>query len=140
MLIFRSMKVLRAWLLVVLAVVLPLRGALAAAMLCPVSEFGTQTEVPLHDHSSTHVAFDGASDHSHPGTHEDPSGSAHHEHGGGVLDKCSACSAFCSVTPLTGGGSALFQPHKPAADLFDALPAPAAGYLSGGQERPPRSI
>ena len=50
-------KALRPWILLLLAVLLPLRGAMAAVMLCPPAAIGTQSEVrvsgqPLDHHGS----------------------------------------------------------------------------------------
>lgn len=94
------MKAFRIWLLLVLAVLLPVRGAVAAAMLCPVAGNGLQGELPIH--SPSHHAMDRAMDHSTQRMHQmhqmhqvhhadqaDPANhsiahahdGAHHEHG-----------------------------------------------------------
>ncbi|WP_077036323.1 hypothetical protein [Pelomonas sp. KK5] len=112
-------KTLRICFLLLLAVLLPLRGAVAAAMLCPVGSAGMQSELRVapehagHDHGS------------------------HHE---SASDKCNMCSAFCSITPLVGPTITLPEPIEPAVLEFPELSAPPPDFFSDGQERPPRSF
>jgi len=139
-------KSFRVWLLVLLAVLLPIRGALAAGMLCPVAEFGVQTEAPLvkHTHAHDDVAGMGhehqvaqASAHDHAAAHSHSDGSAH-DHASGA-DKCNLCSAFCSVTGLVSADVTLAVSQPPCA-VFSQVYAPPASFVSDGQERPPRTI
>jgi uncharacterized protein involved in copper resistance len=132
-------KILRIWLLVLLAVLLPVRGAVAAAMLCPPAGTGTQTELRLHDHASGHALMDAAehqyADHDHgSGVH------SHHDGSSATTDRCNLCSAFCSVTPLMSSPPTLPLPQEPAAIRFPDFTVPAPSFISDGQERPPRSI
>ena len=46
------MKHFRLWLLLLLAVLLPVRGAFAAAMFCPPAGVGTQSEVRAPGHAA----------------------------------------------------------------------------------------
>jgi hypothetical protein len=134
-------RTVRIWLLLLLAVLLPIRGAVAAAMLCPVAETGSQVELRLHDHSLGHPAMDEAAQVDHASMHPDHAASGHHhDDGAGQPDRCNLCSAFCSVTPLVGSLPTVFAPLDTAAASFPDLSAPATTFLSGGQERPPRSI
>jgi len=127
--------------LLLLAVLLPIRGAVAAAMLCPVAETGSQVELRLHDRSSGHSAMDESAPIGHVSMHSDhAAGAHHHDDGAGQPDKCNLCSAFCSVTPLVSNPPAVFAPLDTAAASFPDLSAPAATFLSDGQERPPRII
>lgn len=138
------MKHYRFWLLLLLAVVLPVRGALAAAMLCPPAGVGMQNEVQLLDHHAGHHGMMdeslavGVLDH---GAHHD--GSANVDDDGtsaSAQDKCNLCSAFCSATPLLSSLPPSTLPQDPVATVFPDLFAPAPSFLSDGQERPPRSI
>lgn len=128
-----AVKLLRIWLLVLLAVLLPVRGAMAAAMLCLPATGGAAGEMRLMEH-------DGASHHDHA-SHE----AARHDHGGHhdqskfSQDDCNLCAAFCSVTPLASATPAVASLDPPTTTFPDLL-APAPSFLSGGQERPPRSI
>jgi hypothetical protein len=136
-----AVRIVRIWLLLLLAVLLPLRSAVAAAMLCPVAETGSQVELRLHDHSLGHEAMDESAQVDHASMYPDHFANGHHQHDeAGQPDKCNLCSAFCSVTPLVGSQPALFAPLDIAAVSFPDLSAPAATFLCGGQDRPPRSI
>jgi len=132
---------IRTWLLVLLAVLLPIRGAVAAAMLCPVAGSGMQSEVILHGekigHHTAHESMphdDGVGQHEH--------GASHHDHGGSAngADKCNLCSAFCSVTPLVSNLPTSILAPDFAAASFPDFSAPATSFLRDGPERPPQSI
>ena len=136
-----TVRTVRIWLLLLLAVLLPIRGAAAAAMLCPVAETGRQVELRLHDQSIGHHAVDESAQADHASVHPDHAAGGHpHDDGAGQPDKCNMCSAFCSVTPLVGSLPTVLAPLDSAAASFPDLSAPAATFLSGGQERPPRII
>jgi hypothetical protein len=135
-------KHFRLWLLLLLAVLLPVRGALAAAMFCAPAGVGTQDEVRVLDHSANpHALMDAAMAHA---GHDH----AAHDHGTGTdggeslnaHDKCNLCTAFCSVTPLASGPLIMTAPQDVAAAAFPELFAPPSSFLSDGQDRPPRSI
>ena len=131
------MKFLRIWLLVILAVLLPVRGAMAVAMECAPSPGSTQSDMRLMDH-------DGAGHDHAAGAHE----FVQHDHGGGALhdheqsnqDKCNLCSASCSATPLVRTIAGVPEPRDLASASFPGFSAPAPSFVSDGQERPPRSI
>lgn len=119
-------KSVRICFLLLLAVLLPLRGAVAAAMLCPVGSAGVQSELRVAEHAG------------HEGM--DPHETAHdggHEHG--TVDKCNMCSAFCSLTPLASDAPQLPEPAALAGIRFPGFSTPAPSFLSDGQERPPRT-
>ena len=127
------MKSFRLWLLLLLAVLLPIRGALAAGMLCPVGGFGIQAEVQFTTHAHSHheaSAQDHGADHGHGGGSHGDSDSA---------DKCNLCSAFCSVTGLVGAGVTVAEPQT-GPTVFPHVRAPLASVVPDGQERPPRTI
>ena len=124
------MKSIRVCLLVLLALLLPIRGAVAAAMLCPMAEAGTQAQ-QVH---GPHEHHDHASSHSHAADHTADHAAAK------VADRCHLCSAFCSLTPLMSGVPTVAAPPGLAATAFPDFSAPSASFLSDGQERPPRSI
>lgn len=135
----RSLRIL---VLLVLATLLPLRGALAAALMCPPAAAGAQVEVGLHEaHMQHHAANDAFVAHRH---HAADMGNAQSagldEWSAAAQDKCDVCSTFCSATPMLGAlpqltlAQDLAQAHSPALD------AAAPSFLSDAQERPPRSI
>lgn len=112
------MKVARLLLLLVLAVLLPVRGAVAAAMLCPMASAQGQSTAaaPIEDGPCHQDERDDAS----------PS------------DACHLCATFCSLTPLPSACPTLADPLPLPAARFNEPAAPAASFLSDGQERPPR--
>lgn len=133
-------KSLRVWLLLLLAVALPLRGAMAAAMLC--AEPGGTSHVVAwtgdggHGHADHDDAFHGAQ-----GTH---AGLAHdHGHDGvpghETGDKCSLCASCCTLSVPVVLSFSLPQAPPATARYPDYL-TPRAEFVSGGPERPPRSL
>src|SRR5262245_55047614 len=97
-----------------LAVLIPVRGAVAAAMLCPVAGVGVPSEMRLAHEPSGHALMDAAaaaSTHAHHDHAHHDHGPAGHDHGLGSQDKCDVCSAFCSVTPMVSS-----LPTLPALD------------------------
>jgi uncharacterized Fe-S radical SAM superfamily protein PflX len=135
-------KSLRIWLLVLLAVLLPLRSALAAAMMCHVAGTGVQTEVQMaeqaHDHGQAHSR---SASGDHHGAEPTSQAADHHDFAnvGDPADKCNLCSAFCSVTGMVSGTATTAEPPS-VATVFPHLYAPPPSFVSDGQERPPRSI
>ena len=140
------MKSWRAWFLLLLAVLLPIRGAVAAAMLCPMASSGVQAEVVLGGHGLGHAAMDHAQahaheqglSHTHAATASDGDGHPTHDPSGS--DKCNLCSAYCSLTPLLTSVASLAEPLDLPMVRFADLTAPPPSFVSGGQERPPRTI
>ena len=142
------MKTLRICLLVLLAVLLPVRGAVAAAMLCsPTSMSGHSqaqalSHVPsaehAHHHESMMAAADEAPAHDHASHHADE-GAAGGHHNDGSMEKCNLCCAFCTLAPMVSSLPSLPSPIDLSVISFPDLSAPAASFLSDGQERPPRS-
>jgi len=133
-----AVKIIRTLLLVMLVVLLPIRGAVAAAMLCPPSAAGMDhhTMMAAADH-------DGHGDHQHADHSANPhdssrSGIADHHAGG--FEKCNLCCDFCSITPLLSALPSVPTPQDLSSVSFPALFAPAPSFVSDGQERPPRSI
>lgn len=144
------MKLLRLWLLVLLAVVLPVRGAMAATMLCaPAGGSHHQAQAPEDgplDHGTGNLGPSGHVDHGagdpdantkHDGASHDH-GKAAHDHSTG--DKCNVCSASCSGLPLPSAATAIGAPVVLASVCFPRLSAPAPTFQSDGQERPPRTL
>ena len=137
-----TVKTVRIWFLLLLAVLLPIRGAVAATMLCAVGGAAVRTELRPSHHPVDHETMDHTIAHDHAAAH-DHAGASHHddsEHGQAASDKCSTCSAYCSLTPLLGAVPTLVEPLGLAAVKLSDHSAPPPSFLSGGQERPPRAI
>ena len=128
--------------MILLALLMPLRAAVAGAMLCPTGGAAVSHQqhpamdddpVPAHAHHEG-MHHDGMS---HPSGHQDPAepSPTSHAHDGG----CNLCASFCSMTPMPSTAPTI-EPSTLAATLsFPALHAPAPSFQSDGQDRPPRS-
>jgi hypothetical protein len=155
-------KTLRIWLLVLLCVLLPIRGAVAAVMMSPAAPAAGAGESVVPTMSSDHhgelpgsapdvgapvvpatvadAPDETAPHHDH---HADPVDNASPADGGCHLashgDKCTACCDICSLTPLLGTSPVVAVSMRLTSVSFPDLFAPAPSFLSDGQERPPRS-
>lgn len=127
-----TVKSLRVWLLVLLAFALPIRGAMAAAMVCAAESGLVHVSGTGDHHDHPGHATQGAS-HSHA-EHDHASGVGH-----GSAGKCSLCASCCSATAPAAVSLAMPQ-APPAAAAYPEYVAPRGEFFSGGQERPPRSI
>ena len=126
------MKTARFWLVILLALLLPFRGAVAAAMLCPVAAVELQradTPAPGHHHAqhAKDAATAGAQA-GHP-----------HDHGGSGAGKCNTCAAFCCVTPMPASDAVWVAPPAEASTRFPEPATPLPGFVTAGPERPPRA-
>ena len=127
------MKSLRAFLLILLAVLLPLRGAIAAEGLC------TMAHGPMGaSHAAGHGSHDvGRASASHQHHASAAAQHAHGEHQGGA-NPCNFCSAFGGIAgpiaPLT------VPARSPGAKVFARVDAPPARLIAGRLERPPRTL
>lgn len=121
------MKSLRLVVLLLMAVLLPVRGVVAATMQCAPGPMPVAAQA--HDH--------GAHDHADPHDHRE-----HHDHGSADSGhgSCPACAIGCCMPSLTAPAAAWggFD-AAPAAD-FPAIDVPALSFLSAGPERPPRTV
>jgi len=136
-------KLLRIWLLVVLAVLLPVRGAMAATMSCGPAHAGSHGESAGEHHraASGHegVAHEhGVQAHGHAPHGHDGGGPSDHDHAS--QDQCTMCSASCSTPPLPSAVAGLDEPLAPTSASFPDLHAPVPTFQSDGQERPPRTL
>jgi hypothetical protein len=142
-----AVRTVRALFVILLALLMPLRAAVAGAMLCPTAgaaETHQQHPAMYDDSAAVEAPHDGmhhAGMHDdgmrHPGAHHDPAESspAPHAHDGG----CNLCASFCSMTPMPSTAPTI-EPSMLAATLsFPTLHAPAPSFQSDGQDRPPRS-
>ena len=130
------MKRFRILILVLMAILLPIRGAVAATMLCPGGE------------GSGRAAVAGA--HGHHDMHSDHAASHHHATGDGdVTDgssslkhptTCQFCASGGCMASIVGTVLSLGQPGPTSPVSFPALTAPVPAFQSDGQDRPPRTI
>jgi len=133
-------KLLRTLLLVLLAVLLPVRGTMAATMPCTPAgsaahaEMGAMAHDEGHGHDG-HAHIDAGQSHDHA-THDHGDGA--HDHAS--QDKCNVCSSSCSSPPLPSATAGVEEPGVLSSVSFPDLSVPAPTFQSGGQERPPRTI
>lgn len=135
------MKHLRVWLLLLLMVVLPVRGAMAAAMLCLPQDGALNQKVMVQHHdgelSNVHDhAQHGHGQHAHADGHQ---AGQDEDVASATADDCNLCAVLCSLTPLASTAPDLRHPWARAA-LNPAPSAPAPNFVSDGEERPPRTI
>jgi hypothetical protein len=134
-------KHLRVWLLLLLVFVLPVRGAMAAAMLC-LPQDGPQSQEAMVQHLGDELAksHDHAlHGHGHHGHAEDAEAGPDHDLSSATADDCNLCASFCSLTPLASNTPDLLHPWARAA-LNPAPSQPAPSFVSDGDDRPPRTI
>ncbi len=134
------MKYFRTFILVLLTVLLPIRGAVAAAMLCP-GGMETSTAAPAagHGHHDMHAGQDidahesATHEHSHAYASDDSSSDTH-------AGACQFCAGGCCVTPLAFAPPSVEGPLVTTSTAFPALAARVSAYYPDGQDRPPRTI
>lgn len=111
------MKALRLLVLLLMAMLLPLRGAMAAVV-CPMAT------------SPLPVLMAPA---------EGDTGCHHEDAAPAPGDGCHLCAALCSATPLPVSLPTLAAPTPVGPTRFAELTVPAPSFLRSGPERPPRS-
>jgi len=127
-------KTLRVVFLVLLAMLLPIRGAVAGAMLCPEGSSST-----MYAQASEHVGHDAHHD-AGAAHHHEHAGSAHHDEQAGHAKACNICATFCSMTPMPSAMPTLVREELASTLTFPELSTASPTFQSGGQDRPPRSI
>lgn len=131
-----GVKLLRIAFLIVLAALLPVRGALATALLHPPAGHGPHGELRLVDHG-------GSAAHTHAHAHAmdavaHAGGGMPHGQGDGCPDESRQCTSSCAASPMVSA-AALAEPRDLADAAFPEPALRAPSFLSDGQERPPRS-
>jgi hydroxyethylthiazole kinase-like sugar kinase family protein len=130
-------KHLRIIILVMLSILLPIRGAVAATMLCPDGEgTGTVAVAAGQDDHAMHADHQMHADHHHaleeaPGT---DTTSADHP------ATCHFCASGCCMASMVGTVPSVAEPSLTTSVVFPALSTRIPAFQSDGQERPPRTI
>lgn len=135
------MHILRICLLVLIVALLPIRGAMAVAMLCAPSSAPPAAEQPADAGHASHASHAGHAGHAdHAQAHGDAAAEAsdHPGHDHGATSKCSTCTACCSTPPLASAIAGMAA-QPPLATVFPEARAPAPTFQSDGQDRPPRT-
>ena len=151
------MKTFRIIVLLLVAFLIPVRGAVAATMLCagPNAEGQVAVEVPAHhamhgdqaapadhvDHHGDHAAPADQTNHAAHADHTMAAGSdVDHSGNGFHAGTCHLCATDCHAVPLVAAAPSMAGPSLTASVAFPAFKAPAPAFQSGGPERPPRTI
>lgn len=119
---------LRTALLLLIAVLLPLRGAVAVSMACA-GGAAAMAVVTLDEHAAhaDHSAHHGAQ-------HGEPQSAAP-----ASADKCSLCAASGAATPLPITLPMVMRPADFAVLQYPPLTVLFSVFVTGGLERPPRA-
>ncbi|MGA0609618.1 hypothetical protein [Caldimonas sp. KR1-144] len=139
-----AVKSARLWMSIAIAILLPIKGAVAAAMLCSPGGPGMQVEERV-DAPAGGQGEDEEREHCGPDRHGAPPGSHHASDQAGTASahagagSCDACSALCSLTHMVGEIWSMPDHADSGTVVFPRLIVPAPSFLSGGQERPPRT-
>lgn len=135
-----TVKSLHIFMLVMLALLLPLRGAVAAGIPC-CDEHRGATQPLIMEHSSDH----------HHAAQTEPGSIAAHQHGHSAFSdqpdsvttahagNCNTVSSCCTVSPMLSTLPTIEVPVGVSRQSFPTLPAPAATFHCEAHERPPRS-
>ena len=129
---------MRVLLLLFLVLLLPVRGVMASALLCPppasapapAQAAGVTATAERHAHGACggHAQANAASP-----------AAEWQEHSPAHLDTCKLCAACCSAPPMANAELDIPLPREPAAVEFPSRLVPVPGFLPDGRERPPRS-
>ena len=135
------MKHLRVFILVLLAVLLPIRGVMAATMLCPEGVGSNLTLIaPVHKQNDMHTGHDMHSDHSAAHHHSSTDASDDSSSSGEHPANCHFCASGCCMPSMVATVPCLGLPGPISSVRFPALTAPLPAFHSDGQDRPPRTI
>lgn len=132
-------KTVRILLIVLLAVLLPVRGALAGAGHCAGSKDFTQAIAAAHVHTEVPQHGEQGDEHADTGHAPHHSSSTDTEQYSASGDPCTVCTATCSATSLLSEPLTMVSPIAMAGTSFPALIAPPPSHTAEGPERPPRS-
>jgi len=141
-------------LLLIVALTLPFRGAMAAVgVYCHLgSSNAFASAVQPHHHGDEREGQPSGAPakegHSHSGDSHSHAGESHHadaqvdvktEGSAPLADTCTYCSASCGAAPLVPT-TVPFAAPPPGAERFPALPVPHVRSVADGLERPPKAI
>jgi hypothetical protein len=130
------MRKLKACLLLLVMLLLPVRGAMAGmGLLCQHVPQPAQTvaQHAAHAHDQ-HAVQQGAN-----GV-RDPGEFAHHDHGDrSAADSCNLCVSVCSTPPLAFVAVRVPAPPNEGELVFPPVDLARLSYLTGALDRPPRT-
>jgi hypothetical protein len=134
-------KHLRIFILVLMAILLPIRGAVAATLLCPEAEAPNSTAVvAVHEHHHMQAGHEMQADHASMRHHVGEGAPNHDSSSGEHPTTCHFCASGCCMASMVGTVPFFGQPSVTSSVAFPALTAAVPAFQSGGQDRPPRTI
>lgn len=130
---------MRVLLLLFLALLLPVRGVMASALLCPPpASVPGPTQAPAEAATAERHAHGSCGGHTRA---DAPSPTAEwQQHAPVNPDTCKLCAACCSAPPMANAELDIPLPQGPAALAFPSRLVPVPGFLPDSRERPPRSL
>lgn len=139
------MKSVRFLVLVLLAALLPFRGAVAEVLLCAGHAGHAAMAATSPDHAAHQATASVAQPDCEPAVldqaqEHDSEQTGNHHGAPGAVAKCNTCTASCSMSPLVGETPVIPAPVRHPDRHASIHDAPAPSHLTDGQERPPRSI
>jgi hypothetical protein len=141
-------KTWRIWLILLMAVLIPVRGAAAASVLCPIGSSGSSARIHVVDNVPTHNARDEARANHHAEISEqaseldhacDSTGEERNSDEHAANDGCKTCAAHCSVIPLLSSLPIIPQPFDWALGKFSELRDASSSFVADGEDPPPRT-
>ena len=134
------MKRFRILILVLMAILLPIRGAVAATMLCAEGEAtGTATVVAEHQHHDMTAGQEMRADRS--ASHQHAGGDAAGDSSSGKHPTtCQFCASGGCTASIVGTVPSLGQQSLTSSVSFPALTTRVTVFYPDGQDRPPRTI
>lgn len=146
-----SVKTIRFLVLLLVVLLLPFRGVVAATMVCTNAAAGSVGVVHAHQGMPHHDgSVPGANGPGHPPAEADAGHAGHDGHDGAEGDSssggesggetCSVCASGCHAAAVVTELPALWAPPITASVVFPALCVPVPDFHSEGPERPPRTV
>lgn len=144
------MKPFRLVVLLLVALLLPIRGTVAATMVCAeMGGTGRLVASAAHAHQGLHRAGaetakgqhdDHAQAHAEHHAHGDQQGAADGATDGATGDTCHLCASGCGLAALLTAFPAPLLAPPAAPTRFPSVAVPPLDFQLDGQDRPPRTI
>lgn len=137
--IIPAVKYARLFLLALLCVLLPIRGAMALTMSCAT---GAATGAPAAVSPSAHDPHAGHRMHTAPAEAHEAAAEASPDASPSAGDHpatCALCASGCCLASMVGAAVSLAEPVPSAPAQFAAFAPRIPAFQSDGQERPPRT-
>jgi hypothetical protein len=133
-------KHFRIFILVLMSLLLPIRGAVAATMLCPEGE-GPSTAAVVAEQGHHDMRADHEMHADHAASHHHDTGATHDDSSSGEHPtNCHFCASGCCMASMVGTAPSLGAACLTSSITVPALTTRIPAFQSDGQDRPPRTI